>query len=342
MKMKIKSLCLILAMAGLAACDNSSAKARKIERESRTYVMAMNDYRAGRMEQAIKGFRKVIKEEPHNTSARFQLAYLLQESKKNYLEAVWCYLEYLSQSANSDKAKHAKDRLEMCERELAKELAVKYGLLGKDTSKEELQKAQTELDNLKGQFADVERNLEKSRIEVEHLKSENARLVKIIKSDGEKLGLEKVDVSGIKEAKALLDAENTRDNGKAMVDGAKTGAEERTEGIDRIKASQDIAALKLEEKEERELASTILPVQDKDAKAKREAAEKAKAEAAAKVKQAEAARPKTYVVQEGDTLYKIAIKFYNRTSAWREIQNANKTAISMDGRVKAGQKIVLP
>jgi nucleoid-associated protein YgaU len=127
-----------------------------------------------------------------------------------------------------------------------------------------------------------------------------------------------------------------------MVDGAKTGAEERTEGIDRIKASQDIAALKLEEKEERELASTILPVQDKDAKAKREAAEKAKAEAAAKVKQAEAARPKTYVVQEGDTLYKIAIKFYNRTSAWREIQNANKTAISMDGRVKAGQKIVLP
>ena len=138
--MKIKSLCLILAMAGLAACDNSSAKARKIERESRTYVMAMNDYRAGRMEQAIKGFRKVIKEEPHNTSARFQLAYLLQESKKNYLEAVWCYLEYLSQSANNDKAKHAKDRLEMCERELAKELAVKYGLLGKDTSKEELQK----------------------------------------------------------------------------------------------------------------------------------------------------------------------------------------------------------
>ena len=79
-----------------------------------------------------------------------------------------------------------------------------------------------------------------------------------------------------------------------------------------------------------------------NAKRAEKAAEKAKAEAAAKVKQAEAARPKTYVVQEGDTLYKIAIKFYNRTSAWREIQNANKTAISMDGRVKAGQKIVLP
>ena len=92
----------------------------------------------------------------------------------------------------------------------------------------------------------------------------------------------------------------------------------------------------------REAAAAAAEAAAKIEEEQRLAEEKAKAEAAAKVKQAEAARPKTYVVQEGDTLYKIAIKFYNRTSAWREIQNANKTAISMDGRVKAGQKIVLP
>ena len=55
-----------------------------------------------------------------------------------------------------------------------------------------------------------------------------------------------------------------------------------------------------------------------------------------------ARRPPTYVVQEGDTLYKIALRFYGRVAAWRLIRDANKTLISNDGRVRAGQTITLP
>ena len=47
-------------------------------------------------------------------------------------------------------------------------------------------------------------------------------------------------------------------------------------------------------------------------------------------------------MQEGDTLYKIAMRFYGKRSAWTKIRDANKTVISTDGRVNAGERIVLP
>ena len=53
-------------------------------------------------------------------------------------------------------------------------------------------------------------------------------------------------------------------------------------------------------------------------------------------------RPDSYVVQEGDTLYKIAVKFYGKASAWKKIRDANKATVSMDGRIQKGQRLVLP
>ena len=52
--------------------------------------------------------------------------------------------------------------------------------------------------------------------------------------------------------------------------------------------------------------------------------------------------PDTYIVQDGDTLYKLAIRFYGRSSAWSRIREANKAIISTDGRIRVGQRLVLP
>jgi nucleoid-associated protein YgaU len=52
--------------------------------------------------------------------------------------------------------------------------------------------------------------------------------------------------------------------------------------------------------------------------------------------------PETYTVEEGDTLMRISAKFYGTNRKWREIREANKTVISPDGRVRAGQVIKLP
>ena len=53
-------------------------------------------------------------------------------------------------------------------------------------------------------------------------------------------------------------------------------------------------------------------------------------------------RPATYVVQPGDSLMKIAARFYGMRSKWRDIQRANMTTVSADGRVSAGQMLRLP
>jgi len=82
--------------------------------------------------------------------------------------------------------------------------------------------------------------------------------------------------------------------------------------------------------------------QSADAKEKRAAAQAAKQSVEKVDPYPHEQRPETYVVQEGDTLYKIAIRFYGRASAWNKIRAANKAIISTDGRVRVGQKIILP
>jgi tetratricopeptide (TPR) repeat protein len=53
-------------------------------------------------------------------------------------------------------------------------------------------------------------------------------------------------------------------------------------------------------------------------------------------------KPKTYKVQEGETLTAIARKFYGHGRYWRKIQEANRLVISVDGKVRAGMEIQLP
>lgn len=49
-----------------------------------------------------------------------------------------------------------------------------------------------------------------------------------------------------------------------------------------------------------------------------------------------------YVVQSGDTLWKIAKKKYGRSSKWRKIYEANKSTMSDPNKLRVGQVIVLP
>jgi nucleoid-associated protein YgaU len=52
--------------------------------------------------------------------------------------------------------------------------------------------------------------------------------------------------------------------------------------------------------------------------------------------------PRTYVVQPGDSLFRVAEKFYGDATQWKKIREANRTRIDPDGRIRAGQIIVVP
>ncbi len=53
--------------------------------------------------------------------------------------------------------------------------------------------------------------------------------------------------------------------------------------------------------------------------------------------------PQTYVVQKGDTLYQIALKFYGTKKKWRKIFKANRELLKDNpDLIKPGMKLVIP
>jgi len=50
----------------------------------------------------------------------------------------------------------------------------------------------------------------------------------------------------------------------------------------------------------------------------------------------------SYVVQEGDTLYSIARKFYNSPKRWRDIRDANKKKLAGGAKLQPGETITIP
>ncbi len=54
-------------------------------------------------------------------------------------------------------------------------------------------------------------------------------------------------------------------------------------------------------------------------------------------------RPQRYTVRAGDTLSTIAVKFYNDSSRWRDIFNANRDQLGGNpDRIQAGITITIP
>ena len=49
-----------------------------------------------------------------------------------------------------------------------------------------------------------------------------------------------------------------------------------------------------------------------------------------------------YVIQSGDSLSKIAQRFYGNASDWQKIYNANKDKIKDPNLIHPGQKIIIP
>ena len=266
----------------------------------------------------------MLRADPANTSARFQLACLQQDSRHDNLGAFCNYHEYLQQAPDSDKAKMAKERLAICERALVEELAKKMNLIGDSAIAEEIEHSRKELADMKKSCDGLVEKLKESVEEASKLKGENERLRKLLASlGGEEKGTpEKADI--VSSVKDLLDDEEPSAPTVAALDEAKA--------LDALaKADDDVGT-----------SSSLLPTQAADAKEKKKASEDAAKKAKAEREAKKAAIPDTYVVQEGDTLYKIALRFYGRTSAWKMIREANKESITTDGRVRTGQTLKLP
>lgn len=339
-----KRMLALMALMTLSACDYAERRELRAERDDGHYREAMDDYRAGRIDAALAGFEKAVANDPANASARFQLACLQQDAKKRYLDAYCGYREYLLQHPDSDKAKLAKDRMALCEKEVALALANKHGLLGTDGKVREIELVRGELKTVRGRLATAEKDLAESQARVQSLSAERERLLAIVKGDADAGDLTSARPS-VKEAKDLLDEGDADEMASARPSDKEVKsllAEGREAGGARV--PDDLAKLKAEADEDLAAGAAPLPV-SRPAEGRKPAADLLGKKLSAdkeKPKAQAPARPKSYTVQEGDTLYGIAKRFYGNLSAWKRIRDANKALITTDGRVRVGDEIELP
>jgi len=315
-------------------CDYVERRATDVERADKLYQAAMAEYAAGRLDKSIEAFEKVLKANPGNGSARFQLACLLQDHRKDSLGALCNYREYTALTPNGDKVKIAADRSAACERQLATVLIRKYDLGGTVAQDEANARLQADKAKLEKELDATKKEMEKLQVDFAALRRENERVRRMVMAGAS-------DDAGSEEVKVKSEEVRTDSVSKGGVVAGKRQMpalpdekdllEEDDVGMDRVKMSSDIDNLIAEEKEETSQAApfgkTVKPVEVKKA-----------------VPQAppHEPRPKTYVVQEGDTLFKLAVRFYGLRSAWTHIRDANKATVSSDGRIKAGQTLKFP
>lgn len=337
-KSTIKIAASVAIALGAAACDWSTAKELKEDRNERLYKTAMTDYSAGRIDLAVSGFEKTLRANPSNASARFQLASLLQDHKRDYLSALCQYREYLLQCPSSDKSDLARERAEICERQYVAHI-LNQMKDGEGPVAKEIARLKADSDKANAEIARLASELAKVSEERDAAKRDSGFARRLVRSVGEGESAEKPDI--FKSATDLLDDDGSADRIKYSADIRNLIAEEDDEGMDRAKLASDIKALV--EEEESETSTTPFAVAEK--KQEQEGGVQTSEKPADNFSRNTAKlepRPDTYVVQEGDTLYKIALRFYGKRSAWTRIRDANKAVISTDGRVNAGAKIKLP
>ena len=361
MTMRSRTVLCFGLLALLCGCDRgpSLSEIEERERNSRLYTNAMDDLQAGRMDAAVKGFERVVQQEPKSYSAHFQLATLLQDVRKDYIGAIAHYRDYLALRPASDKATVAQDRMKLCETLLQAEVLRKAGGSASNKFAADNEKLTRERDALAARAKALEASLAKAKREIARLEGENAskhRLLAKLGEAAEEGGAARNDAVKKALAELKLENENVRrrhlnpSDAELLDEDEERPADLRAArrtlgGADGAGAGGTLDAKALAEA--RALgadadASQRPPTAGTPGKG-RPASLDALLGGRAKSKQAAGgARPETYVVQEGDTLYKISMRFYGSRNMWRAIQGANRTTVPMDGRLRVGQTIKLP
>ena len=206
--MKILTILMLLtALTTLTACDRLAQADFRGEHDDRLYRAAMDDYRSGRLDAALSGFEKAIRADPANASARFQLACLLQDAKRDFVGAYCGYREYLMQEPTSDKAKLAKDRLATCEREVAKVLSERYSVgVASAAASAEVDALKGELKEMRARLEATEKSLAEAQAKAKTLAEEKNRLLFAMKNDDD--ADDKAQPVELKDVRAILDAED--------------------------------------------------------------------------------------------------------------------------------------
>ena len=326
-------------------CSKTSASV--VEAKERTTSLSRRARVAeqtGELKEAVRLYRTMLVEEPHAYSVHFHLATLLQDYEEDYISALYHYKQYLSLRPETEKTTLVQDRIRVTEQLLAPQLLRKLGESVKGLSQAYLLK---ENDTLKRLITKLEG--EKSVMSEEKDRAEKASSAAQMETErlreilNKMRATEKVERAA-EAASATAIAERERAAANAKTRDGKSLRELRKEA----EATAAEAAAQISTKHADESASDVLKkVQQKldeaPVKSRVVASDtKTESNSVAKEKKVKPVEPRTYMIQSGDSLFRVSEKFYGDTTHWKKILDANRTNIDPDGRVRVGQVIVIP
>ncbi len=350
-------LCGWLSLLGSGCLKSDLASAEASERSSALYRSAFAAEQSGDIDEAIRLYNKVLIEEPKSFSAHFQLATLLHDHKEDYIGAIYHYNQYLYLRPESEKSTLAQERIRIAEQLLAPQILRKVGDSVQGISQAHLLKENDRLNRiittLEGEKSVLTEEKTRSEKELAALRSDNARLREIlarVRSDdsapaSESL-LKRVEAAVLNRngEEAAIPAKTDAKTLRALREEASNLAKEGASPAGSAVPSTEAVLKKVQTRLEEQPAA----VKDSDDK-KRETSSKLDKTALAnlspfkrKEKKEPEGEPRTYVVQPGDTLFRVAEKFYGDSTQWKKIREANRTRIDPDGRIRAGQIILVP
>jgi len=350
-----------LALLLAAGCGRGGiSEFEKTERGNALFSQAITTERSGDVDGAIRLYKQVMIDEPKAYSAHFMLATLLQDHAEDYIGAIYHYNRYIELQPKSQKVELAKQRIKISEHLLAPKILKSVGDSATGISQAHLLKENSRLNgiigNLEGEKSKLFQQVQTSDAMIKELSAENARLRKIVekmRDDSTAAPPESTLAERVKDVRGSANSEKegfSRSELEAL----------RREAAD-MKAGDSPPPVKKPVVEVPSVKSVLEKVQTRltgeDAANKKAAADQ-EVRAAAKTadlsefslfkppagkeKTDKTGNEQTYVVQPGDTLMRISTRFYGDTTNWKKIRDANRAQIDPDGRVRAGQIILIP
>ncbi len=316
--MKLKTIalscCAALLIAGCGE-DDSVASREASQRDNPLMDQALNAEREGNVEGAITFYRKVLQEDGKNAMAHFNLALLLHDRKKDYIGAYYHYQEYLDLQPASEKSQTVKEQMVVVKGLLAEELA-------QDVANRKRRELEEQYGTLRNELADAQNTLAKTRKELAARDETIADLERQLKR------LQNI-VDAMKEAEESRKAQNDAGLGQA-----RQLAESST--VENDAATEDIAAI-------RDLANTMITEDDGGQSERNQATRDAvEGKSDGEIVAATPTAGKKYLVRPGDTWRRLAREAYGDGAQWTKLRDANRSTTNPNGRLRAGETVIIP
>ena len=320
--MKLRAiLLLMLGAAVMAGCDrNQVAEQERRERADALFAEALAAEAQGNISAAEALYEQLLQRDASLALAHLNLAMLQHDSRKEYIEAIHHYRMYLALQPKSEKAPLVQERLAAARTLLAAQLAAERIAIESRAVAAERDELRTKLSAADKRVAEANKALDARTKEMEELKRQVARLTTLVET------LKSSEEEAAKAHAAELAA------ARKAAEEAKQAVEAESEPT----VDDEIAAVRAD-------ALRMINEADGGIQSQNDATRAAIAELEGE--EAIAATPtpgKLYLVRPGDTLSKLSREAYGNAAGWTRIRDANRSTTNPDGRLRAGETVIIP